>query len=456
MSRWRWMVRAGNAPLPTERELIDFVVREARPARRQALRRVERRSSPTTRIYWVPLVPEQADGIRPHLAPLRGQAAARAAHRAAEEPARLLAAAAEPAASTCCRRRRSSLRSRRATAQHLRAHRVPLHRVAGRRDRTSSSAPAVTTISPFDDGALLASWQKRVDLINSDAALAGGRSSSSELQRPYRLRRIHPESPRASGDAHAFPLRRGRSPPRNLRHRSRPAQPGARSPREVERLRAAYASAGYGPRPPRRPAAREPAGVLHPLARAQCPRRQHRADPRRHALGRVGLPDQPQRDRRWRSSSRDARAGLRAGGELRDGADCSTRSGPRSPAGSRRRARRRASTAQSRSAAAPSARCSTPRAPPAGPRAAASPTATSCAPASGTSASRDAGRRCVPDVERFITPLPLSHMNALAFSSMARDRCPAAVMVQLDRFHPRTWWQSVRDSARDGRRTTSA
>jgi acyl-CoA synthetase (AMP-forming)/AMP-acid ligase II len=50
-----------------------------------------------------------------------------------------------------------------------------------------------------------------------------------------------------------------------------------------------------------------------------------------------------------------------------------------------------------------------------------------------------------PDVERFITPLPLSHMNALAFSSMAAI-LSGGVIVQLDRFHPRTWWQSVRES----------
>jgi acyl-CoA synthetase (AMP-forming)/AMP-acid ligase II len=49
------------------------------------------------------------------------------------------------------------------------------------------------------------------------------------------------------------------------------------------------------------------------------------------------------------------------------------------------------------------------------------------------------------DVERFITPLPLSHMNALAFSSMAAILSGGA-LVQLDRFHPTTWWQSVRDS----------
>jgi acyl-CoA synthetase (AMP-forming)/AMP-acid ligase II len=49
------------------------------------------------------------------------------------------------------------------------------------------------------------------------------------------------------------------------------------------------------------------------------------------------------------------------------------------------------------------------------------------------------------DVERFITPLPLSHMNALAFSSMAAILSGGAI-VQLDRFHPTTWWQSVRYS----------
>ena len=49
------------------------------------------------------------------------------------------------------------------------------------------------------------------------------------------------------------------------------------------------------------------------------------------------------------------------------------------------------------------------------------------------------------DEERFITPLPLSHMNALAFSSMAAILSGGAI-IQLDRFHPNTWWQSVRES----------
>jgi acyl-coenzyme A synthetase/AMP-(fatty) acid ligase len=51
----------------------------------------------------------------------------------------------------------------------------------------------------------------------------------------------------------------------------------------------------------------------------------------------------------------------------------------------------------------------------------------------------------VADIDRFITPLPLSHMNALAFSSMAA-MLSGGCIVQLDRFHPSTWWQSVRES----------
>jgi acyl-CoA synthetase (AMP-forming)/AMP-acid ligase II len=49
------------------------------------------------------------------------------------------------------------------------------------------------------------------------------------------------------------------------------------------------------------------------------------------------------------------------------------------------------------------------------------------------------------DVERVITPLPLSHMNAMAFSSMAVI-LSGGCLIQLDRFHPSTWWQSVRES----------
>ena len=77
--------------------LIDFVVREARLLDEK---RYEEWHALFTddAIYWVPLAPGQPDGLDAQLAPLRRQAAARAAHRAAEEPARLLAAAADAAA----------------------------------------------------------------------------------------------------------------------------------------------------------------------------------------------------------------------------------------------------------------------------------------------------------------------------------------------------------------------
>ena len=47
--------------------------------------------------------------------------------------------------------------------------------------------------------------------------------------------------------------------------------------------------------------------------------------------------------------------------------------------------------------------------------------------------------------ERMITPLPIFHMNAMAYSLMAMIAVGGCLTV-LDRFHPRTWWQSVRDS----------
>ena len=44
--------------------------------------------------------------------------------------------------------------------------------------------------------------------------------------------------------------------------------------------------------------------------------------------------------------------------------------------------------------------------------------------------------------ERLITPLPLFHMNALAVSTLAMI-LSAGCVVQLDRFHPSTWWRQV-------------
>ena len=47
--------------------------------------------------------------------------------------------------------------------------------------------------------------------------------------------------------------------------------------------------------------------------------------------------------------------------------------------------------------------------------------------------------------ERLLTPLPLTHMNAMACSSMAMIASGGCI-VQLDRFHPASWWQTVRGS----------
>lgn len=47
--------------------------------------------------------------------------------------------------------------------------------------------------------------------------------------------------------------------------------------------------------------------------------------------------------------------------------------------------------------------------------------------------------------ERLLTPLPLSHMNAMSVSTMAMFMS-GGCLIQLDRFHPSTWWQSVRES----------
>ncbi len=47
--------------------------------------------------------------------------------------------------------------------------------------------------------------------------------------------------------------------------------------------------------------------------------------------------------------------------------------------------------------------------------------------------------------ERLLTPLPVVHMNAMACSTMAMILTGGCI-VQLDRFHPKTWWQTVKDS----------
>ncbi len=47
--------------------------------------------------------------------------------------------------------------------------------------------------------------------------------------------------------------------------------------------------------------------------------------------------------------------------------------------------------------------------------------------------------------ERMITPLPLFHMNALACSAISMMAAGGCLSF-LDRFHPRSWWENVRES----------
>jgi acyl-CoA synthetase (AMP-forming)/AMP-acid ligase II len=47
--------------------------------------------------------------------------------------------------------------------------------------------------------------------------------------------------------------------------------------------------------------------------------------------------------------------------------------------------------------------------------------------------------------ERMLTPLPVFHMNAMAYSAMAMVTA-GGCLIALDRFHPKTWWTGVRES----------
>ena len=49
------------------------------------------------------------------------------------------------------------------------------------------------------------------------------------------------------------------------------------------------------------------------------------------------------------------------------------------------------------------------------------------------------------DGERMITPLPIFHMNAMAYSFMAMVAVGGCLTV-LDRFHPRSWWADVKSA----------
>jgi acyl-CoA synthetase (AMP-forming)/AMP-acid ligase II len=59
----------------------------------------------------------------------------------------------------------------------------------------------------------------------------------------------------------------------------------------------------------------------------------------------------------------------------------------------------------------------------------------------------DEGGLCAvrPGEDRLITPLPLFHMNALAVSTTAMI-LSGGCLIQLERFHPRTWWRDVAQS----------
>src|SRR3546814_15656052 len=50
-----------------------------------------------------------------------------------------------------------------------------------------------------------------------------------------------------------------------------------------------------------------------------------------------------------------------------------------------------------------------------------------------------------PGAERMLTPLPLVHMNAMAYSAMAMVII-GGCLIPVDRFHPSIWWQTVRES----------
>ena len=50
-----------------------------------------------------------------------------------------------------------------------------------------------------------------------------------------------------------------------------------------------------------------------------------------------------------------------------------------------------------------------------------------------------------PGKERILTPLPTSHVNSLVFSFMG-VLSTGSCLVQLDRFHPSSWWDDVRKS----------
>lgn len=63
----------------------------------------------------------------------------------------------------------------------------------------------------------------------------------------------------------------------------------------------------------------------------------------------------------------------------------------------------------------------------------------------GTWYARLDGECAIREHDVLITPLPMTHMNAMAFSTLVMVLTGGCI-VPLDRFHPRSWWDSVRTS----------
>ena len=203
---------------------------------------------------------------------------------------------------------------------------------------------------------------------------------------------------------------------------------------EVERLRAAYAQRRLRPRPPRRPAAREPAGVLHSTgsrstrsASASC-----RSTPDMRSAE-LELPDRPQRDRPGRDAAASAQADLRAAAAQAGVAfdDDRARGAAVPRAHAARAARRRADRPRHR--VRPALHLGHHRPAQGLPS---SPTATSCAPASGTPALGGAGDGAARRRARHHAAAAQPHERDGVLDDGDADP-PAAASSQLDRFHPK-------------------
>ena len=200
----------------------------------------------------------------------------------------------------------------------------------------------------------------------------------------------------------------------------------------VEAIAARLRTAGYGTRPPNRGRARQSHRVFSVFSGVEFARYQHRA-----AQCGDEHPGAQLHSRALRRGARvDARRPCRPCGRLRatdrGAARCDAkRRAPFRP----RRGRRRRRPTRPRSSTHPGR--------PVRRRAASCRTSTSWkldvyTPGSAAIADFLAG-------DRLATPLPVTHMNALAVSFMAM-LMTGGCLIQLDRFHPTTWWQSLRTS----------